>query len=71
LGAREMGGGAIIDRRGGGMKRNRDQSRDPDRVYREQRRIATGIAVFLLSTMFFYVVGVATTVVLLFNFLFR
>ncbi len=53
------------------MKRNSYQSRDPDRVYREQRRIATGIAVFLLSTVFFYVVGVATTVVLLFNFLFR
>jgi len=45
--------------------------RDPDQVYSAQRRTATAIAMFLMSTLFFYLVGVVTTVVLLFNFLFR
>lgn len=50
-------------------ERKGNQFRDPEQVYREQRRTATAIAVFLLSTLFFYVVGVITTVVLVVDFL--
>ena len=48
-----------------------DRYRQSERSYRGMRRTATAIAMFLLSTLFFYVVGVVTTAVLLFNFLFR
>lgn len=52
-------------------ERKGNQFRDPELEYRTMRRTATAIGIFILSTLFFYVVGVVTTAVLLFNFLFR
>lgn len=67
-----MGRGSVIDCRRSSMKEKKgNKFRDPDQVYSAQRRTATAIAMFLMSTLFFYLVGVVTTVVLLFNFLFR